>query len=55
MKFESLDHLEVSIWRLMGLGVAGSSASAAILSVVLGDSLGGAKMPTLFVIAVLVF
>ncbi len=55
MKFESLDRLEVSIWRLMGLGVAASSASAAILSVVLGDSLGGAKMPTLFVISVLVF
>ncbi len=32
-----------------------SSASAVILAVVLGDSLGGAKVPTLFVISVLVF
>ncbi len=35
--------------------MATSSASAVILSILFGDSLGGAKTPTLFVISVLVF
>ena len=55
MKFESFETFGLSIWRMLGLGVAAAALVGVGLGFALGDALGEAKAATLLVIALLVF
>lgn len=55
MKFASLEHFDVSPWRIGLLGAMVSLGLTAVAGEALGDVLGVAKVPALALIAVLVF
>ncbi len=55
MKLVSLDHFGVSVWRLVGVAVVASLASALVFRVVVGSVLGQATTVTLSVVALMVF
>ncbi len=55
MRFASLDHFGVGFWRIVALGSACAFLTATLVGLVVGDSLGQARAPTLLVIATLVF
>jgi hypothetical protein len=54
MKFASLDHFDISPWRIMGVGGSASGASALIFGAVIGGALGPVGSATEVVVAILV-
>lgn len=55
MKFESLDRLEISLWKMLALGAAGALGSSLITSLSVGGSLGPASPAAAAVVGALVF
>lgn len=55
MRFESLDRLGISPWKMLALGAAGSFGSALVTTVSVGGSLGPASPFASVVVAALVF
>jgi len=55
LRFASLDHFGLGVWRMIGIGSACAIVSAMLVGFAVGGSLGQAKAATLVVVAILVF
>ena len=55
MRFASLEHFGISVWKAGALAAAASALAATTTDLVVGDALGQAKAPTTLVVASVVF
>jgi hypothetical protein len=55
MRFASLSHFGLSVWRIICVGVAASSAAWLLTGLAVGDALGQGKVPVEALVSVLVF